>query len=385
MVKDSQPITFDRFIRFAVTALILCGLVYLAGYLSDVLIPFAVAMILAYMVNPVVTFIQGYVRSRILAVLSTMVLTVGFIILFVLIALPRAEAELARMGNLISKIAGNADLQEQAAEILPKELWLPIQEFAENPDVQGLFEEDKSRAMVLKGVQMVLPGVWGILSGTATLIMGIVGLSIIMLYFVFLLIDYERFRRERSGIVPPAYRERVSAFVADFESAMSQYFRGQALVAFLTGVIFGIGFYIIGLPLPIVLGLFIGLLNMVPYMQTLGILPAALLAVVHALDTGTGIGIVLLQTGAVFLIAQLIQDLILTPLIMGKVVGLSPAMILLSLSVWGKLLGLLGLVVGLPITFLLLAYYRKFLRAAEGNGGDTGSTEVEPAAPVPAG
>ena len=115
----------------------------------------------------------------------------------------------------------------------------------------------------------------------------------------------------------------------------------------------------------ILLGLFIGLLNMVPYLQIIGLIPAFLLALVHALDTGGSLWTMLALTGLVFVVAQIIQDAILTPRIMGKEMGLSPAMILLSLSIWGKLLGIFGLIIALPMTCLLVAYYRRFLTRAE--------------------
>ena len=74
---------------------------------------------------------------------------------------------------------------------------------------------------------------------------------------------------------------------------------------------------------------------------------------------------ILALTGLVFAVVQIIQDAVLVPKIMGRVTGLSPAMILLSLSVWGKLLGVFGLLIALPMTCLLLAYYRRFLVTAE--------------------
>ena len=120
---------------------------------------------------------------------------------------------------------------------------------------------------------------------------------------------------------------------------MSRYFRAQALVAAIVGVLFAIGFTLVGLPMGILLGLFIGLLNMVPYLQLVGLVPAGLLAVMHGLESGGDIWIILAQTGLVFVVAQAVQDVLLVPRIMGRVTGLSPAFILLALAVWGKLLG----------------------------------------------
>ncbi|MEJ2284947.1 MAG: AI-2E family transporter, partial [Desulfobacterales bacterium] len=115
-------------------------------------------------------------------------------------------------------------------------------------------------------------------------------------------------------------------------------------------------------PLGIVLGLFVGLLNMVPYLQIIGLIPAGLLAVMHAVQSGLNVWTVLALTGLVFVVVQVIQDVILVPRIMGKVTGLNPAMMMLSLSVWGKLLGLLGMIIALPVTYLLLVYYRRLIQ-----------------------
>jgi predicted PurR-regulated permease PerM len=104
---------------------------------------------------------------------------------------------------------------------------------------------------------------------------------------------------------------------------------------------------------------------MVPYLQIIGLIPAFFLALVHALETGGNLWTMLALTGLVFGVVQIIQDAILVPRILGKEMGLSPAMILLSLSIWGKLLGIFGLLIALPMTCLLVAYYRRFLIRAE--------------------
>ena len=126
-------------------------------------------------------------------------------------------------------------------------------------------------------------------------------------------------------------------------------------------VLFTIGFSIIGLPLAILMGIFIGLLNMVPYLQIVGTIPCLLLAGLKALEQGESflgaLGLVLFIFGVV----QLIQETLLVPRIQGKAMGLSPSIILLSLSVWGKLLGFLGLILALPLTCLGLTYYRRYI------------------------
>ena len=146
---------------------------------------------------------------------------------------------------------------------------------------------------------------------------------------------------------------------------MNKYFRGQTLIALLVGILFSIGFLIIDFPLAIGFGLFIGLLNMVPYLQLIAFVPTILLALLKAADSGENFWWILFGALMVFAIVQIIQDAILTPKIMGKVTGLNPAIILLSLSIWGSLLGILGMIIALPLTTLLLSYYHKYVTDPE--------------------
>ena len=163
------------------------------------------------------------------------------------------------------------------------------------------------------------------------------------------------------SFLPERYRPFAQKLVKDVEQGMNLYFRGQGMVAFCVGVLFSIGFLIIDFPMAIGLGMFIGLLNMVPYLQLVGFIPAILLAVVKAADTGQSFWLIMLGVLIVFAVVQVIQDTILTPRIMGHVTGLNPAIILLSLSIWGSLLGILGMVIALPMTTLLITYYQRYV------------------------
>ena len=100
---------------------------------------------------------------------------------------------------------------------------------------------------------------------------------------------------------------------------------------------------------------------MVPYLQIVGIVPMVFLCLLQALETGNNFWVVLALAVGVLIIVQLIQDLFLVPKIMGKMTGLNPAIILLSLSIWGILLGVLGMIIALPMTTLLLSYYERFI------------------------
>jgi predicted PurR-regulated permease PerM len=243
-------------------------------------------------------------------------------------------------------------------------LWEAIRYTVRMPEVQKAFNVSNARDMLISLSKKVLPGLWGLILAAGSMVVGLFGLFIIILYMVFLLLDFPSVQAGWPGLIPHKYRTQVMEFVDDAESALATYFRGQAAVASIVGLLFAIGFFIISLPMGIVLGLFIGLLNMVPYLQLIALIPAFFLAALHTLESGTDFWTYLMLTGGVFVVVQLIQDAVLVPRIMGKATGLSPAIILLSLSVWGKLLGFLGLLLAIPLTVLGWAYYNRYLSKA---------------------
>jgi len=361
-LKEQTPFTFDRVVRILLSVGILAGLIWLAGYLSDVLIPFALALLLAYLTNPLVSLIQKKISNRAAAVFISLLLIIVLAVLLGWFIIPMIAGEIVQMGRIVTDLVNNSDLAEKASQQLPPDLWQAIRNFFARTEIKDFFKDANIWKILKTVAQKVLPGVWGLVTGTASFFAWLIGFFIIGLYFIFLLLDYEAVRGWKE-LVPPAYRESVVGLVDDFESAMSNYFRGQAAVASICGVLFAIGFALIGLPLGILLGLFIGLLNMVPYLQIIGLIPAGLLAIMHAVQSGVNVWMVLGLTGLVFVVVQIIQDVILVPRIMGKVTGLNPAMIMLSLSIWGKLLGLLGMIIALPVTYLLLVYYRRLLNS----------------------
>ena len=365
MLHEGRVYTFDRVVRFTLNVGLLFVLVWFFRYLSDVLIPFAVALLLAYLINPLVLLVQKRVKNHTASVFISLFAVVMLAVLLIVLILPLIVDEITQMGRILSEVVNNSTIAKRATDILPPDLWQALQDYAAREDVQGFFKTENFWKIVETIARKVLPGVWGLITGAASLIIGLAGLFVIALYLIFLLKDYQIVSEGWKDLLPVAYRDAITGFVSEFDAAMNRYFRAQAAVASIVGVMFAVGFWLVGLPMGILLGLFIGLLNMVPYLQIIGLIPAFFLAIIHVLETGSSLWVVLGQTGLVFVIVQLIQDTVLSPRIMGKVTGLNPAMILLSLSIWGKLLGIFGLIIALPMTCLLLAYYRSFLARQE--------------------
>ena len=127
------------------------------------------------------------------------------------------------------------------------------------------------------------------------------------------------------------------------------------------GIMFCIGFTIIDFPMAIGMGILIGVMNLVPYLHTFALIPTAFLALLKAADTGQNFWIIFGTAILVFAVVQIISDMVVTPRVMGKAMGLNPAIILLSLSVWGSLLGFIGVIIALPLTTLIIAYWQRYV------------------------
>jgi predicted PurR-regulated permease PerM len=243
---------------------------------------------------------------------------------------------------------------------------------AKNPTIPAMvsdllrdYANDNNLLSILQssGVQDMVKALaqktWFFAVGTINVVIQIFAYCIALLYLFFILLDYERLAEEWQSLIPHKWRNRVTGLMNDLTDGMNQYFRGQALIALTVGILFSIGFLIIDFPIAIGLGLFIGVLNLVPYLQLVSILPITLLALTKAAGTGENFWLILASALIVTFIIQAIQDLILVPKIMGKRMKLHPAVILLALAVWGKLLGIIGMIVALPLTTLILGYIKQ--------------------------
>ena len=218
-----------------------------------------------------------------------------------------------------------------------------------------------SEENIMNTIKETVPKLWALVAESINILCSVFASFIILLFVVFILLDYESIAEGWLHLLPGKYRTFASNLVNDIQDGMNRYFRGQAFVAFCVGILFSIGFLIIDFPMAIALGLFIGALNMVPYLQIIGFLPTIVLAILKAADTGENFWVILAGALIVFIVVQAIQDGFLVPRIMGKITGLNPAIILLSLSIWGSLLGMLGMIIALPLTTLMLSYYQRFI------------------------
>lgn len=348
-MDNRQPYTFDRVVRILIAIALGGAALWLINTLASVLLPFCIACLVAYMLEPVVQFNRRIfrIKGRFAAIALTLLETLIVLVALGSIFIPSIISETHQMAEMFKDFAkSKTDID-----------YLPL----EVQEIINKIVTDFSKTLTSQDIKSFIDVITSFLSSGIDIAMGLVSWFIVILYIVFIMLDYEKLMRGFKRMIPPKYRRVAFGVGHDIKTSMNLYFRGQSLVAFCVGVLFSIGFLIIDLPLAVVLGMFIGLLNMVPYLQLISFLPTSLLCVVYSVDTGCDFWIIWWECMSVYIIVQVIQDLFLVPRIMGKVMGLNPAIILLSLSVWGSLFGFIGLIIALPLTTLVLSYYNRYV------------------------
>jgi predicted PurR-regulated permease PerM len=352
---EQKKITFDSFIRSIIGVAIAVGIIMLLNYLSGVLLPFFLAWLIAYILFPLVKFFQYrcHLKYRIVGILCTFLLVGAALTGLFLLMIPPMIEEGARVKDLLIAYVSHDEFMSN----IPSMIDDFIHDHFTTEDIKAIVTQDG----FLEAIKQTLPKLWDVIVQSVNVLSSVFTITMVLLYTLFILLDYEKISQGWVDLLPERYRKFTLQLVGDIEQGMNLYFRGQGMVAFCVGVLFSIGFLIIDFPMAIGLGMFIGLLNMVPYLQLLGFIPTILLAVVKAADTGESFWMIMLAALIVFAVVQIIQDTILTPRIMGHVTGLNSAIILLSLSIWGSLLGILGMIIALPMTTLLITYYQKYI------------------------
>ncbi|MDR0333538.1 MAG: AI-2E family transporter [Dysgonamonadaceae bacterium] len=370
-MNTSRPYTFDRVVRMLIglTVLVILGL--LINKLKTVLLPFAIGWLLAYLLHPVVLFFQYKlrVRNRVLSILCTVLLLSFITFCIAWFIIPLIGNEIDKFVQLVTSYTQNF----HTINLLPEAWQTAIQMYLSQLDIEAVLS-DQNIQNILRNAA---PKLWSFVNSSLTFILGFVVIFVVFLYFIFISLDYDKINAGFIRAIPAKYRPLAIEIITDMKNGMNKYFRGQALIALINGILFSIGFHIIGLPMGILLGIIMGILNLIPYMQLLGYIPALLLALLQSAETGQSYGSILLWILALAIFVQALQEIFLMPKIMGKATGLNPAIILLALSVWGTLLGLLGMIIALPVTALLVSYYKRFVLKENPLGEEIDSTESE--------
>jgi len=348
-----KEITFSTFIRWTGIILLVIAVLFALNYLSDVLMPFFVAWLLAYLLYPIVKFIENrlHIRFRPVSIILTLLFVGTILGLIGYLIVPPMIEQFQRLYDILIHWVREAGHNNNISTWISNKI-------IENQEQITAFFKSRDFAETLK---TTAPKLFSVIGQTASILLSIVASMITLLYMFFILLDYENLTENWIKIFPKKNRSFWAALAQDVERELNNYIRGQGTVALCMGIMFCIGFTIIDFPMAIGLGILIGILDLVPYLHSFAIIPTAFLALLKAADTGQNFWWVFGLALLIFIIVQLISDMIVTPKVMGKTMGLNPVVLLLSLSIWGALLGFIGLIIALPLTTLIIAYWQRYV------------------------
>lgn len=348
----SKPFTLDRTVRLSLGLLLTFAIILLFRYLTPVLFPFLTAWLVAYIIHPIVLFSQKNlkIKNKTAAVLFVLTLIFAIISVSVYTLTPILTDQIIKLMNFIISYTNQSDSITNSWEVFFHDFIVQskMKEIFETKDIQTILAD-------------IFPFAKTLLNQSAAITSFLITFFFTLLYLFFILKDYQLINQHFIALIPKKYQTFISGIMQDLEQGMSNYYRGQFLVVVILCILYATGFYLIDMPIGILMGLLVGLLNLIPYLQVISIPPCIILMLVHSVETGSQPLINLLLLFVVFVVIQIFQDGFLVPKIMGKKMGLNAALILLSLSIFGMLFGAVGLIIALPITTMLISYYKRFI------------------------
>lgn len=361
----------DRIMNLIIGLAVAAVIIGLLRYLSNVLLPFFVACFVAYLLQPVVEFNRRWTheRGRVISSVLTLVQLIILIGLVIYLFLPTVVKDLQMLGDILKSVSSGA-------KSMPDYYVATIQ------FIRRYFDPDNVSSMInVDHLETILSKGSSILQESIDVIIRTVAWLLTLVYLLFIMIDYPEISRGFKLIIPDKYRPKAMMVVNDVQTNMNRYFRGQGVVALFAMVFYCVGFSIVRMPLAIPMGILVGILYMIPYFQYVTLIPVAAICFVFSLGGDVSFLSQLGKCCLVYVASQSICDYIVTPHVMGREMGLNPAVILLSLSVWGSLLGIIGMIIALPVTALLMSYYERYISHGGHNpaAGSESSTETETA------
>ena len=334
----------NPWVRLVVAGLAFLALAWLVAALSDILVPLMLALIFAYIFDPVVDFFEAHKLSRgagIIVILGTALLLVAGFGVYV-------------VPSMVGEVA---ELTETVREKLPEwqaALEARAEAYQDHP-LAGVAQERATDALewlrskvpdLLAYAQAIGLGAFrGILSGigflTNTILFAIVA--------VYLLYDFDPLVARLRDLVPHPYRARTFDVAGRINENVRNFFRGQIVVCTILTAIYTAGLMLFDVPFAPLLGVIGGFGQLIPYVGTLlGAIPAVLLAAIeHQSFVAVG------GAAGTFVVGQMLEGMVITPKIVGDKVGLHPVVVILALMVFTKAFGFIGLLLAVPLAAAL--------------------------------
>ncbi|MFS0958570.1 AI-2E family transporter [Enterococcus casseliflavus] len=304
-------------------------------FLAIVGLPIILAGILYYLMNPTVDYLERKGIKRIYSIFGLFILVVGLIVWGVVVIIPKIqEQSMSFADNLPGYLT---IIENKVNEILSDPIFSQVQEQIEASNEKLI----SSLTDIVQNLsRSTIQNLGSFFGAVATIVLAVITMPFILFY---LLKDGRKLAPYFVKFLPTKMRQPSLVVLKEMNDQVSSYIRGQLTVAFAVAVMFMIGFSIIGSDYAITLGIAAGFLNLIPYLGSfLAMIPAVFLGIV-------GGPVLLIQVLIVFVIEQTIEGRLISPLVLGNELSIHPVTILLVLLTSGKLFGLVGVILGIPV------------------------------------
>lgn len=345
--------------RTAEAWLALAGLVlggWLLWLLAPVLTPFLLAGVLAYIGDPAADRLEaaGIPRTGAVAIVFVTLLLLGLGVLVLLLPMLVRQVEL-----LATRLPVYLDWLQQAARP-----WLEAHTGLELPplDAEVVRQALRDHWQSAGGAAQILLG--GLSRSGVALLGWTANLVLVPVVTFYLLRDWDAFMARLRELIPRRWEPQVTGLAAESDQMLGAFLRGQLSVMVGLGVVYTTGLWWVGLDLALLVGLLSGLVSFVPYLGFIvGLIAAGIAALVQFQAAEPLLGVF-----AVYLVGQLLEGMVLTPLLLGGQIGLHPVAVIFAVLAGGQLFGFLGVLLALPVAavvaVLLRHVHERYLQSA---------------------
>jgi predicted PurR-regulated permease PerM len=337
------------------------GIALLFYLLQPILLPFVLGALISYLGDPLVDMLERRRLNRTLGVLVVFLVFAAIITVALVFAVPML---LQQLDVLAGKIPAMYQwLTQEAVPWLQQRLKLPGGQLPQMDWSGQLADNWQSLGKVTANTLRQVTG-----SG-AGLLLGMANLALVPVVAFYLMRDWDLLVNKALELLPLAWQDKVAHMVGEADEVVGAFLRGQFLVMCALGVIYGSGLWLVGVQLAVLLGLIAGLASIVPYLGFMvGIIASCIAAYAQFHEWS-----MLLWVGLVFGFGQVIESVVLTPLLVGDRIGLHPVAVIFALMAGGQLAGFVGVVMALPVAAVIMVFIRHGVthyRASDLYGGE---------------
>ncbi|ALS01152.1 hypothetical protein ATZ33_07145 [Enterococcus silesiacus] len=304
-------------------------------FIGVVGLPLIMAGILYYLMNPVVDYLEKKRIPRLWSIIGLFIIVIALMIWGLVVIVPKIQEQTVSFGNHFPQYIDTIDKKMQ--EILSDPLFAQFRSQLEDMGDKLI----SSLGDIIRNIStFTVQGLGSFVGAVATIVVAIITMPFILFY---LLKDGKQLAPYLMKFLPNKMRQPTLKVLGEVNSQVSSYIRGQLTVAFAVAVMFILGFSFIGLDYAITLGITAGFLNLIPYLGSfLAMVPAIFLGIV-------GGPVLLAKVLVVFVIEQTIEGRVISPLVLGSQLDIHPVTILVVLLTSGKLFGVVGVILGIPV------------------------------------